>query len=398
MTASPAMASVLFVAIVAAAAAAQRTIAVRNLCNTTVWPAIYTRSGPLPNPGTGWEAAPGTTYSFRAQPGWIGRVWARTGCNFTGTASASQCATGACDDGILCSQATFGAQTAPATLAELTISSSGPDFYDVSIVDGFNLPLTVSSASADSNCPPATCVGDLLSDCPPQLAIETAGAAIACPSACWKALDGNAANSPNCCSGSFNTPATCPASKVQFYNYFHTKCPGAYAYAYDDSAGLHSCAGSSTAGTDYEITFCPESDVVIPSGTVSSTSSTPTSSTTPTSQTPPPTSSVTDSAPQGAQGKKTSTAAIAGGTAGAVALVFIAAGVFLCLRRKKRRHTTGNDSEPVPYPSMVTAAPPRSSALFSKALPRQSRTDEAAPGSSAVDGPPPPAYSTITTR
>lgn len=32
------------------------------------------------------------------------------------------------------------------------------------------------------------------------------------------------ADSPNCCSGSFDTPATCPSSGVEFYSYFSAFC------------------------------------------------------------------------------------------------------------------------------------------------------------------------------
>jgi len=82
------------------------------------------------------------------------------------------------------------------------------------------------------------------------------------------------ANSPNCCSGQFNTPATCPSSGtciivnkryrvclmsfttgVEFYSYFHSNCPNAYAYAFDDAAGLKTC--DSGLNADYTLTFCP---------------------------------------------------------------------------------------------------------------------------------------------
>ncbi len=35
----------------------------------------------------------------------------------------------------------------------------------------------------------------------------------------------NEANSPNCCSGQFDTAATCPSSGVEFYSYFKGNCP-----------------------------------------------------------------------------------------------------------------------------------------------------------------------------
>jgi hypothetical protein len=82
-------------------------------------------------------------------------------------------------------------------------------------------------------------------------------------------------NSPNCCSGSHNTAATCPPSGVTNYHYFSAyisvliptqtltprpsedNCPNAYAYAYDESSGtaLWTCPTSKNAA--YTITFCP---------------------------------------------------------------------------------------------------------------------------------------------
>lgn len=102
---------------------------------------------------------------------------------------------------------------------------------------------------------------------PPQLQRKNSrGDIVGCMSACLANLDGNAADSvrrtppscnlcyidagqPNCCSGSHNTPATCPVSGVQFLEYFRESvivqvrgthgfpgqgCPDAYLFAYDD--------------------------------------------------------------------------------------------------------------------------------------------------------------------
>lgn len=91
-----------------------------------------------------------------------------------------------------------------------------------------------------------------------------------------------AANSPNCCSGSFNTPATCPPSGVQFYSFFsesvpagagfyhnevnmlmifpcwiEDNCPDAYAYAFDESSGTALWTCDSSKNVDYTLTFCP---------------------------------------------------------------------------------------------------------------------------------------------
>lgn len=51
----------------------------------------------------------------------------------------------------------------PATLAEFTLGINGnADYYDVSVVDGSNLPMTVTS---DKGCPTASCPVDLNPSC-----------------------------------------------------------------------------------------------------------------------------------------------------------------------------------------------------------------------------------------
>jgi len=49
---------------------------------------------------------------------------------------------------------------------------------------------------------------------------DSSGFPVGCKSSCNANLDGNQANSPNCCTGQHSTPETCPASGVAFYNYF----------------------------------------------------------------------------------------------------------------------------------------------------------------------------------
>lgn len=69
----------------------------------------------------------------------------------------------------------------------------------------------------------------------------------------------DSANSPNCCTGDYDTAATCPSSGVEYYSYFKDNCPNSYCYAYDESSGtaLWTCDASLEA--DYTITFCPPS-------------------------------------------------------------------------------------------------------------------------------------------
>ena len=54
--------------------------------------------------------------------------------------------------------------------------------------------------------------------------VDNTGALVGCNSACSAGL-ADPKNSPNCCTGRFNSNATCPASGVQFYNFFSEFLP-----------------------------------------------------------------------------------------------------------------------------------------------------------------------------
>lgn len=174
--------------------------------------------------------------------GWSGRFWGRTGCNFDPSGQGS-CTTGDCGSGqIECNGA--GANP-PATLAEFTLGSDSAtqDFYDVSLVDGYNLPMVViARQSGSGKCHPTGCVIDINRRCPTELRV---GNGEACRSAC------EAFGKPEfCCSGEYSTPNTCQPS--EYSEMFKTACPRSYSYAYDDATSTFTCTGA-----DYEITFCP---------------------------------------------------------------------------------------------------------------------------------------------
>ncbi|KAK9713236.1 hypothetical protein RND81_06G013600 [Saponaria officinalis] len=193
---------------------------------------------PLPASATSFTLNPGSTTVIPLPASWSGRVWAQTGC-ITGPTGNFSCATGA---------------TPPATLAEFTLNgANGLDFYDVSLVDGYNLPLLVRPVGGSGNCSSAGCAEDLNSACPTQLrvvssaytAVTVDGPGVACKSAC------DAFGDPQyCCSGAYSTPQKCKPSSYSMY--FKTACPSAYSYAYDDASSTFTCAGA-----DYVITFCP---------------------------------------------------------------------------------------------------------------------------------------------
>jgi hypothetical protein len=69
-----------------------------------------------------------------------GRFWVRTACNFAGNGQG-HCVTGDCGNKLECNGA---GGVRPVTLADITLNGAGGlGFYDVSLVDGFNVPMQV---------------------------------------------------------------------------------------------------------------------------------------------------------------------------------------------------------------------------------------------------------------
>lgn len=262
------------------ATAQARRWTVNNDCPFTIWPAIYTPNTSavaLTGVETGWEAAPTSSRSFVVPEGWAGGIiWARRDCDFSSgntppdtNTTTGGCVSGGCPGGLFCT----GPGTAPTTHAEWTLApgdGSGADYYDISIVNGFNLPLQVLPSAA--SCGIAECAVDLNANCPAALRGPFAPntnntVVVGCKSACTANLDGNANNSLACCTGQYAAQGACPSDGVPFYNYFKSACPFTYAYPQDATSGtsLQTCPGSSYA--DYTVTFCP------PSALASSTAS-----------------------------------------------------------------------------------------------------------------------------
>ncbi|KAI0777230.1 Osmotin thaumatin-like protein [Trametes elegans] len=247
------------VALAFAAVASARTFTVVNHCSYTVW-YIFTDLNvgsaipDHPNGRAWWEQAAGQTVSFNVPNNWkAGRIWGRRGCDFSKTQGPNSCLDGGCNGGLVCDPHT-GTGVPPVSLAEFTLGTNGtPDNYDVSLVDGSNIPISIQN---NKKCAVADCPVDLNPKCPAPLAgpKDANGNVVGCKSACVAGL-GDPTNNPNCCTGTHSTPQTCPSSGVQYYSYFKQNCPNAYAYAYDDATSLKTCDASLEA--DYTITFCP---------------------------------------------------------------------------------------------------------------------------------------------
>lgn len=121
-----------------------------------------------------------------------------------------------------------------------------PNFYDVSLVDGYNLPISVSSRPKASNCGIGECLKDLKTRCPDKLQVlNSKGEVVACKSACL-AFDKDSF----CCRNEYGSPAKCKPSV--YSKLFKDACPSYYSYAFDSPPPLVNCKSN-----EYVITFCP---------------------------------------------------------------------------------------------------------------------------------------------
>lgn len=229
------------------------TFTLANGCTHTVWPGILSNAGSSLLVNGGFELAPGQSASIQAPAGWSGRLWGRTGCQFSSTGIGS-CASGDCGGKLQCQGA--GAAT-PATLAEFTIAglqvNVKQDFYDVSLVDGYNIPIAIVPTSGSGTCGTAGCARDLNMNCPAELQVISEDAqdgrssVVGCKSACDAFGEAE-----YCCAGMYANPSTCKPST--YSQMFKLACPKAYSYAFDDPTSTFTCTKA-----DYTILFCPTS-------------------------------------------------------------------------------------------------------------------------------------------
>ncbi|KAI5454371.1 hypothetical protein NCC49_004426 [Naganishia albida] len=258
--------SALFAALVAlmSVEARDRTFTIINQCTQPIWTGIFNTDGHPPmvfadnaQKTTGFKLeSNGGKKRLTAPDQWGGRIWPRTNCKQQG--GQFVCQSGNCpgtDEN--CTQT-----GEVCTLAEFSLFPENGDWYNLSLVDGFNIPMQIKLSKTTAECPNLTCSTDILKTCPKQL-LDFGGSV--CSSACkkklalgsYKNLDTGAIvkGDRNCCTGPFDVPGTCPAEGVDYYNVFKSACPDAYAHAYDDKKSLQQCPKS--VQPDYTITFCP---------------------------------------------------------------------------------------------------------------------------------------------
>ncbi|WP_073500904.1 thaumatin family protein [Actinacidiphila paucisporea] len=231
-------------------AAGKRTVTLVNRLGQTIWPAIAADPD-HPIQATGWVLAPGASLSFTVPDHWDVRVWARTGCSFD-SAGNGHCVTGDCGH-FQCGR-TWG--EFPSTLAEFNLNAwNGMDFYDVSLVEGNNLPMWINSSGGSSKdkmnsrgCTAAGCTHDANVGCPKALQRVRGGKVVACLSACLVYKTDS-----TCCTGSYAPRSKCVPSSwpVDSAAVFKKAEPFAYSYVNDDATSVLTCAGE----CDYRITW-----------------------------------------------------------------------------------------------------------------------------------------------
>ncbi|KAJ4845147.1 hypothetical protein Tsubulata_018410 [Turnera subulata] len=199
---------------------------------------------------SGFTLDPNQSTTLQVNSFWSGRVWGRTNCTQDPSGKFT-CATGDCNSSsIEC----FGKEGAsPLTVAEFHMNHSrqGFDFFDVTLANGFNIPMLVQPQGGlfgQGNCSATGCVPDMNSWCPPEVRVvgNDGVTTVACQSAC------QAFGTPEyCCSGEYDSRESCKPSS--YSEILKNACPRARTFAYDDDwTSTFTCAGA-----DYVITFCP---------------------------------------------------------------------------------------------------------------------------------------------
>ncbi|CAK9162856.1 unnamed protein product [Ilex paraguariensis] len=220
------------------------TFIVRNSCPFPIWPGTAPNKGHPVIANGGFYLPPAHVWQIQVPGGWNGRIWARTGCNFASNRKPA-CETGDCDGRLQCN-GSIGLP--PATLVQIALQAdqTKPSYYDISLVDGYNLPVSVSTVPDAHKCHIGGCPKDVKDICPGELMVlNDNGEVVACKSACLAFnLDSF------CCRNQYGSPEKCKPSV--YSQLFKDACPSYYSYAFDTPPPLVSCVSNK-----YAITFCP---------------------------------------------------------------------------------------------------------------------------------------------
>lgn len=188
------MQSTLLASLTVFAIASARTFTVVNQCQQTVWFGFVSGYGSPtitpPNNNFELSANGGRTVVDIPTSGWSGVIAGRTNCSDSG------CVTADCGGG---KGACIHGFQQPATQAEFTVNNAGTDFYDVEVINGVNLPVSITPSVSSTSDKPYWCgspgakrasagLGDCSWDLKPPLSEYN-----------WVENGGNSCNSDNDC-------------------------------------------------------------------------------------------------------------------------------------------------------------------------------------------------------
>jgi Thaumatin family len=221
-----------------AATAPPRSMTFVNRTAETIWVAATPGST---SGVTGWTLPAGSSVSVKVADHYNGRIWGRTGCHFNAQGQG-HCQTGDCGGRFQCT----GWGQIPATLAELNLDAwRHLDFYDVSMVDGSNLPMyintvggkTADKISADGCEQGHGCTNTV--DCPAALQVKSGGSVVACISPCARF-----GSDRYCCRGQFAKGCS-PARTwpIDYARVFKRAEPYAYSWSGDNATSVFTCTG-----------------------------------------------------------------------------------------------------------------------------------------------------------
>ncbi|CAO3589227.1 unnamed protein product [Absidia cylindrospora] len=204
-------------------------VVVKNSCS---YPIVAGTSENGNEYGNSLSISAGASHTFDYNAPWEGRIWARKSC-----------------EGKTCN---FSGLWAPTSLAEFHFASGdAEDFYDISFVDGWNLPLSIApNTKSDNDYKVAKhCGTPKVSQLPPcPSGFETKdknGNVDGCKSAC-----SHFQTDEYCCTGANNSADTCKGSS--YAAKVKAAAPDAYSYAFDDETSVYTCKPDG-----YTVTFCP---------------------------------------------------------------------------------------------------------------------------------------------
>ncbi|GMN28966.1 hypothetical protein TIFTF001_002242 [Ficus carica] len=229
------------------------TLTIVNSCNDIIWPVVLPNPGSPPLSPSGFPLNPGDREILPVPSGWSGHVWARTHCATSVADAKFSCTTGDCGSSAVdCGSSGGGILSPPATVAEFTINTPPfPDTYSVSVVYGYNLPVTVVPHGPAGSCATVGCSVDFASEnSAAELRVSYGGGneIVGLKSACEAFGEAE-----YCCSNSNGSYSSSKITCEQNYysELFKNWCPHARTFANDNSGTTFTCEAE-----DYVVNFC----------------------------------------------------------------------------------------------------------------------------------------------